>query len=336
MKKHFNIICVILLCLILSGCSCKHEWINATCSSPVICSKCGEKAGAPLEHIWEDATCAAPKTCKLCGLTEGLANTHNWNDATCDAPQMCSLCGITAGTAIGHKWESSSCDSPQVCQVCGTTGVPAGHKLSEPTCTEPSKCTVCGAKEGTALGHTNPNGICSRCGKESYDINNVLKIYGTYIFVDSADGVSVYLTWENKSQKEIKYIYFRVELYNRVNEQLDCDITGKMTYNLKQTGPIPYGKGMYDCCGVSHGSMNDRYFISSKVSYEQYRSDEENHWAGRYWDNIWYNSEAHYVKITGVQIEYMDGTEYSVLDKNVFDKMGIINVTQSQSIYDYL
>ena len=167
------------------------------------------------------------------------------------------------------------------------------------------------------------------------EFNKNIKIYGTYIYVDSADGVSVYLTWENKSEKEIKYMYFRVELYNRVNDILRCNITGKTSINLKQTGPIPKGKGMYHCSGVSLGEPNNRYFIPSTVTYDEYHSDKDHDWAGQYWDNVWYNSTAYYIKITGIQIDYMDGTRYSVLDEKFFDSLDIVNLTINDSIYDY-
>lgn len=43
------ILCLALI-LCLSGCACKHEWAEATCTEPKTCTKCGETEGDPLEH----------------------------------------------------------------------------------------------------------------------------------------------------------------------------------------------------------------------------------------------------------------------------------------------
>lgn len=56
MKK--KAIVALALCLVLaalSGCGCKHEWKEATCTEPSTCAKCGETKGEPLGHdaVWE-------------------------------------------------------------------------------------------------------------------------------------------------------------------------------------------------------------------------------------------------------------------------------------------
>ena len=62
--------------LIFTGCGCKHEWIEATCTTPKTCSLCNETEGAPVSHRWSDATCKTPKTCDTCALTEGEPLPH--------------------------------------------------------------------------------------------------------------------------------------------------------------------------------------------------------------------------------------------------------------------
>lgn len=56
-------------------------------------------------HQWIEATCTEPRTCGKCGETEGEALGHQWLAATCTAPQTCSVCGMTEGTALGHQWD---------------------------------------------------------------------------------------------------------------------------------------------------------------------------------------------------------------------------------------
>ena len=47
-----------------------HEWIEATCTTPKICSKCNETEGEALGHI-EVVDAAKAATCTATGLTEG-------------------------------------------------------------------------------------------------------------------------------------------------------------------------------------------------------------------------------------------------------------------------
>ncbi len=42
------------------------------------------------------------------------------------------------------------------------------HEWVDATCTEPSYCSKCNIKNGSALGHTTDNGICSRCDAEVF------------------------------------------------------------------------------------------------------------------------------------------------------------------------
>lgn len=77
MKKFILLsILLILSTQLFTGCSCEHEWIDATCDSSRICSLCGTTDGEPLGHSWTDATCTASKTCELCAVTEGDPLPH--------------------------------------------------------------------------------------------------------------------------------------------------------------------------------------------------------------------------------------------------------------------
>jgi len=99
---------LIMLSLALTGCCLNHEWVEATCTEPKTCSKCGETEGEALGHTWTDATCTAPKTCSVCAETEGEALGHTEGDwetvetATLiqagSQRQLCSVCGETLAT----------------------------------------------------------------------------------------------------------------------------------------------------------------------------------------------------------------------------------------------
>ena len=76
--KHRLFVCLLFVCLfcLLTGCGCKHEWVEATCTTPKTCRLCGLTEGAPRSHNWRDATCKTPKTCDTCGITEGERLPH--------------------------------------------------------------------------------------------------------------------------------------------------------------------------------------------------------------------------------------------------------------------
>ena len=88
MKKACMVIIFVLLTLSLASCACEHEWLDATCTQSVVCSKCGETAGNALGHTWVDATCATPKTCSVCATTEGGLASHQYSNGAC------SMCGV--------------------------------------------------------------------------------------------------------------------------------------------------------------------------------------------------------------------------------------------------
>lgn len=99
-KKHILVLCITTALLFLVGCACEHEWVEATCTEPKTCNKCGEIEGEPLEHDWKAATCTEPRTCTRCGATMGRALGHDWMNATLSTPETCSRCGHTTGDTI--------------------------------------------------------------------------------------------------------------------------------------------------------------------------------------------------------------------------------------------
>jgi len=92
-------------CVVLTGCQCKHEWADATCTAPKTCSKCSETEGEPLGHTWTEASCAAPKTCTTCAAVEGETLPHTWVDANYQAPKTCSECSATEGAPLLAAFE---------------------------------------------------------------------------------------------------------------------------------------------------------------------------------------------------------------------------------------
>lgn len=101
---------------------------------------------------------------------------------------------------------------------------------------------------------------------------------------DQFDGVTIKQGYFNASEKSMKYVTFTYEPYNRVNDQVACTLSGKVSSNCKLTGPI-------------------------EPASESYVS----------WDNVWYNATISKVLLTEVHIEYMDGTEETIAGEDIVD-----------------
>ena len=110
MKKTIALFLLLVFCLSLCACACEHEWQDATCVVPQVCSLCEETKGEALGHDWKEATCASAKTCTACGTTEGEPLEHTWSEATCAAAKTCTACGTTEGEPLEHTWSEWEVD----------------------------------------------------------------------------------------------------------------------------------------------------------------------------------------------------------------------------------
>lgn len=126
MRKYIPILLTFLLCTaLLTGCACRHEWSDATCTAAKRCTRCAATEGEALGHSWTEADCITPKTCSRCGLTEGAALGHSWRSATCTNAKTCSVCSASEGSPLEHTWTGeATLYSAPVCSVCGTAGDP--------------------------------------------------------------------------------------------------------------------------------------------------------------------------------------------------------------------
>ncbi|MBD5135178.1 MAG: zinc ribbon domain-containing protein [Lachnospiraceae bacterium] len=293
---------------------CKHEFTEVTCTQLATCTKCGETKGELLKHQWIEATCEAAETCSLCNKTKGDPLGHNYEEATCTQSATCTRCGETKGEPLGHNYEGTTCTDDGVCTRCGEITKAAGHSWKSATCTTAKNCSVCGIEDGIALGHSGDE-KCSRCGyiDKSVAIENAknsIYVYGIDLKMNSVGGVDTYITWKNVSTKEIKYIHFYVQYYNSVKDVLRNEIGGDTTTKLSSTGPFPYGKGNYDYYSCSGDSAESVYFSISSG----FNNDRENGWAGKYWEAPFYNTTTKYIKMSKVEIEYMNGSSYTISD----------------------
>ena len=148
-----------------------HEWREATCTSPDMCTRCGALTGVAKGHDpVVDAKIEA--TCTETGLTEGShcaecsavlmeqktleALGHDWKKATCEDPKTCARCKTTEGKALGHVPEKGA-KKNATCTADGHTGI--------------TRCKTCSAvlelaKTVPATGHkdANKDAVCDACG----------------------------------------------------------------------------------------------------------------------------------------------------------------------------
>ena len=132
---------------IITAADCENDGLGKA-----VCQRCGAEETViipAMGHSWEAATCVSKKTCSVCGKTEGNLSSHKLTSQTIDA--TCAKKGKTVYT----------------CTVCGYTYEKEiqlkEHSWINATCTAPKTCSVCGKTEGSALGHTTTDGVCSRC-----------------------------------------------------------------------------------------------------------------------------------------------------------------------------
>lgn len=82
MKKWIALTLALAMVFSLTGCGCKHQWQEATCTAPKTCSLCGETEGEVADHVPGELTVVSVDTQKL-------TMTH-------ELP--CSLCGAVIET----------------------------------------------------------------------------------------------------------------------------------------------------------------------------------------------------------------------------------------------
>ncbi len=114
-------------------------------------------------------------------------------------------------------------------------------------------------------------------------VKKTIKITSAYLGrPNSASGVDAYFYYKNLSDKTIKYLIWEGYPINAVGDRVDCEIRGYRNYRGRDTGPVKPGRSSGGC-----------------------------------WGCAWYNSTAKKLILTGVEIEYMDGSTFTIKESEI-------------------
>lgn len=172
MKRYpLRVMASLLLIVCLAGCTCQHEWVEASCMAPKTCSKCGETEGELLPHEWVPGDCTTPKTCKNCGETSGDALGHQVSEWTTKTPSTCVEKGIQTGICTRCK-QTVEEPLPLAEHTPGEWTVTEAATASSPG-TRVKICTVCKKELEKESYSLTPEEIkaqfVSTCQSYSYD-----------------------------------------------------------------------------------------------------------------------------------------------------------------------
>lgn len=275
--KKMRVLLLLLGCLLLTGCSCKHEWTTADCVNPETCTKCGETAGEALGHNWVEATCTTVRTCSRCGRTEGDPLGHAWVEAACTEPKTCSACGEIVGEALGHTWLEATTDAPATCSVCGAT---EGEKITaDPRFVTESAKPLFGRWE-TAINYTG-----EELGVESFEG----KLYTIYwLEFDNLGNMKAGFELQNKEEfREAMTRWYAAYYRGKLEEaKLEEDTANEVMEAL-------LGVDIEEFAAYEIEKMTDEELVEELLAY----SDMGGGWSGSfeyyvegdslYWDTEW-------------------------------------------------
>jgi hypothetical protein len=227
--------------------TCENNGISE--SSCSVCNDIKAKTVAPTGHSYGSWSVTVNATCTADGKREKVCTKCNdkvFEVIKSSGHSLGSWVTVKSATCTEAGSKKQSCTK---CEYSKTETVKAtGHNMSSATCTKAKTCQKCGTTEGSALGHINVNGYCSRCGdKIEIDMKTVVgnpndckttKYFGFCYYKNSADGIKVCWGGENLSGKTINYYTVTIYFYNSVGDPAYSEITGKSSKTIKYVGPI--------------------------------------------------------------------------------------------------
>ena len=114
-----------------------HDWIDATCTEPKTCDRCGETEGTALGHNWATEWSSNADNhwhaCTRCDAKDGEGAHNPGAPATETTPQICTDCGYVIESATGHVCANHLTKVDRVEADCTTPGNIEHYKCSGDT-----------------------------------------------------------------------------------------------------------------------------------------------------------------------------------------------------------
>lgn len=157
------------------------------------------------------------------------------------------------------------------------------HKGNEPAQTSYAEDSVAVVEEAIAESAIDEKQDSIARAERISAVKKTIKIKSAYLSrPNSASGVDAYFYYKNVSDKTIKYLVWIGYPMNAVGDRVSCEIRGYRDYRGQDTGPIKPGKSSGGC-----------------------------------WSCAWYNWTAKKLILTGIEIEYMDGSTFTIKEDEI-------------------
>ena len=240
-KKFLYVLLLAYLLLATTSCCWKHEWSEATCTTPKTCLKCGKTEGEPLGHKLDYSTEQVVKEASC--LEDGIKE------------YICLRCGShiqQAIPSIGHLFTRLSA----IPSTCNTKG------------TEEVQCVNCGLRMNRELelkSHNFKNGVCIYCN--AYEPVSISMSSSEKRIAESVH----YLTdW--KVQNEDDHYVFLFGLEDNNGEKVSCPAVidlriendnGEEVYKCRKE------LSTYDFAKWSNAITGSRILASIEIDYSE-------------------------------------------------------------------
>ncbi len=216
-------VALVIVCLFASHIICFHDWMDATCTNPQICRKCGRSQGEHLGHEWEKATCTEPEVCLRCGNPQGEPLGHSIDKWEVTKEATCTEKGVEAGVCtrcnkeqrrklamIDHdfsKWKTTkeaSCseegEQERICNACGKDETKSITRLDH----TPGDWQIVDDLTVTSAGDVIPGKrarVCTGCGTQLETEEYTIEL--TTSQRNAMRTAASYLSWAGYSYKRL-------------------------------------------------------------------------------------------------------------------------------------
>ncbi len=131
-----------------------------------------------------------------------------------------------------------------------------GHSYSSATCTKAKNCSICGATDGSPLGHSLVDCVCSRCGVVKVSIEQLQGTWRETTYGDYGTCVNIIVISGNVGTVYKNYSDGRQRVYSGTVQLKDYGFYIEGTYSGVNVNGEPYTVAISTRCYISKFSGN--------------------------------------------------------------------------------